>query len=71
MGVGVFLIAGAAAREVRLAELKSNFVASVSHDLKTPLALIQLFAETLELGRARSADRAQEYTASSTARRRS
>ena len=61
MGVGVFLIAGAAAREVRLAELKSNFVASVSHDLKTPLALIQLFAETLELGRVRSADRAQEY----------
>ena len=61
MAVGVFLIAGAAAREVRLAELKSNFVASVSHDLKTPLALIQLFAETLELGRARSTDRAQEY----------
>ena len=61
MGVGVFLMAGAAAREVRLAELKSNFVASVSHDLKTPLALIQLFAETLELGRARSTDRAQEY----------
>jgi signal transduction histidine kinase len=61
MGVGVFFVAGAAAREVRLAELKSNFVASVSHDLKTPLALIQLFAETLELGRVRSADRAQEY----------
>lgn len=61
MGIGVFLIAGAAAREVRLAELKSNFVASVSHDLKTPLALIQLFAETLELGRVRSSDRAQEY----------
>ncbi len=50
MAAGVFLVAGAAAREVRLAELKSNFVASVSHDLKTPLALIQLFAETLELG---------------------
>jgi signal transduction histidine kinase len=61
MGIGVFLVAGAAAREVRLAELKSNFVASVSHDLKTPLALIQLFAETLELGRVRSPDRAQEY----------
>ncbi|MCI0435576.1 MAG: HAMP domain-containing histidine kinase, partial [Gemmatimonadetes bacterium] len=37
------------------------FVASVSHDLKTPLALIQLFAETLELGRVRHAERAQEY----------
>ena len=61
MGLGVFLVAGAAAREVRLAELKSNFVASVSHDLKTPLALIQLFAETLELGRVRTPERAHEY----------
>jgi signal transduction histidine kinase len=61
MALGVFLVAGAAAREVRLAELKSNFVASVSHDLKTPLALIQMFSETLELGRVRSSDRAQEY----------
>ena len=61
IGLGVFLVAGAAAREVRVAELKSNFVASVSHDLKTPLALIQLFAETLELGRVRTPDRAQEY----------
>jgi signal transduction histidine kinase len=61
MAAGVFFVAGAAAREVRLAELKSNFVASVSHDLKTPLALIQLFAETLELGRVRTPERATEY----------
>ena len=54
MAAGVLFVAGAAAREVRVAELKSNFVASVSHDLKTPLALIQLFAETLELGRVRT-----------------
>lgn len=61
MALGVFFVARVAAREVRLAELKSNFVASVSHDLKTPLALIQLFAETLELGRLKSNERAQEY----------
>jgi signal transduction histidine kinase len=61
MGLGVFFVARAAAREVRVAELKSNFVSSVSHDLKTPLALIQLFAETLELGRLKNTDRAQEY----------
>ena len=61
MAAGVMIVAGAAAREVRLAELKSNFVASVSHDLKTPLALIQLFAETLELGRVRTPERAAEY----------
>ena len=59
--LGVFFVARAAAREVRVAELKSNFVSSVSHDLKTPLALIQLFAETLELGRLKNTDRAQEY----------
>ena len=61
VGLGVFFVARAAAREVRVAELKSNFVSSVSHDLKTPLALIQLFAETLELGRLKNTDRAQEY----------
>jgi len=61
MAIGVFFVARAAAREVRLAELKSSFVSSVSHDLKTPLALIQLFAETLELGRLKNTDRANEY----------
>ena len=71
MAAGVFFVAGAAAREVRLAELKSNFVATVSHDLKTPLALIQLFAETLELGRVRTPSGPRSTTASSTARRRS
>ena len=58
---GIFFGARAAVQEVRLAELKSNFVASVSHELKTPLALIQLFAETLELGRVKTAERAREY----------
>jgi len=61
MALGIFFVTRAAAREVRLAELKSNFVSSVSHDLKTPLALIQLFAETLELGRLKNTDRATEY----------
>ncbi len=61
LAAGVFFVSRAAAREVRLAELKSNFVSSVSHDLKTPLALIQLFAETLELGRIKSTERAAEY----------
>jgi signal transduction histidine kinase len=61
LGCGVFFVSRAAAREVRVAELKSNFVSSVSHDLKTPLALIQLFAETLELGRLKSTERAAEY----------
>ena len=61
LAIGVFFVVRAAAREVRVAEMKSNFVSSVSHDLKTPLALIQLFAETLELGRLKSTERAHEY----------
>jgi signal transduction histidine kinase len=61
MMFSLFFVVRAAAREVRLAELKSNFVSNVSHDLKTPLALIQLFAETLELGRLKNTERAQEY----------
>jgi len=38
-------------RESEMARLKSDFVANVSHDLKTPLALIRMFAETLEMDR--------------------
>jgi signal transduction histidine kinase len=48
-------------REMELARLKSDFVSNVSHELKTPLALIRMFAETLELGRVRSQEKAQEY----------
>lgn len=41
-------------RERRLQSLRSELVASVSHDLRTPLTQIRLFAETLLLGRVRS-----------------
>ena len=48
-------------RELRLSRLKSDFVANVSHELKTPLALIRLYAETLELRRVPSDERKGEY----------
>jgi signal transduction histidine kinase len=46
-------------RERRLAELKSAFIAGVSHDLRTPLASILLMAENLEAGHV-SEERARE-----------
>ena len=48
-------------REMALAEMKANFVADVSHELKTPLALIRLFSETLQSGRIASEEKRNEY----------
>jgi two-component system phosphate regulon sensor histidine kinase PhoR len=48
-------------RETELARLKSDFVDNVSHDLRTPLGLIRMFAETLEMGRLTSDEKRQEY----------
>jgi signal transduction histidine kinase len=50
-------------RELRLSELRSHFVASVSHELKTPLTSIRMFAETILLGRASSEAARSEYLA--------
>ncbi|MCX6560750.1 MAG: HAMP domain-containing sensor histidine kinase, partial [Candidatus Aminicenantes bacterium] len=48
-------------RDLETAELRSQFVASVSHELKTPLAAIRMFAETLRLNRLREPAKKDEY----------
>jgi signal transduction histidine kinase len=53
----VFLIAASGAyllwrdvrRDIEVAALRSQFVSSVSHELKTPIAAIRMFAETLRM----------------------
>lgn len=58
-GLVVVLIA---ARRERLAnELKSEFVSNVSHELKTPLSIINMFGEMLAMGRTKSPEQATEY----------
>ncbi len=45
---GVYLIFVYWNKQARLNQLQSNFVSSVSHELKSPLASIQLYLETLK-----------------------
>lgn len=58
---GLVTILAAAERERRISELKSDFVANVSHELKTPLALVRMFAEMLQSGRVTSEEKRAQY----------
>jgi signal transduction histidine kinase len=58
---GIALTIRATDREARLTQAKSNFVANVSHELKTPLSLLSLFSEILELGRVKNEAKKIEY----------
>jgi signal transduction histidine kinase len=48
-------------RQLLLGEMKSNFVSSVSHELRAPIASVRLLAESLERGKVPQAPRQQEY----------
>lgn len=48
-------------RQLALNEQKSNFVSSVSHELRAPIASVRLMAENLEGGRVHEPQKQQEY----------
>jgi signal transduction histidine kinase len=61
IATGLFATYRLVRRETETARLKAEFVANVSHDLKTPLSLIRVFGETLEMGRVSDETTRQEY----------
>jgi signal transduction histidine kinase len=48
-------------QSLELARLKSDFMSSITHELKTPLTSIQMFAEMLSLGRIKNDEKRMEY----------
>lgn len=61
LSFGGFLAIKSTARELRLAKLKSDFTATVSHEFRTPLTSIRYLAELLQRGRVRDEGRKQQY----------
>jgi two-component system phosphate regulon sensor histidine kinase PhoR len=59
--LGVVLIGWTLRSAAELASMKSEFVATVTHDLKTPLALIRLVGETLSMRRYSSPETIGNY----------
>ncbi|MEK7470170.1 MAG: HAMP domain-containing sensor histidine kinase [Planctomycetota bacterium] len=61
LAAGLWMSFRAVRREAALARLKSDFVSQVSHELKTPLALVRMYAETLDAGKITDDAQKKEY----------
>lgn len=48
-------------RQLALNDMKSNFVSSVSHELRAPIAAVRLMAENLERGKVTGREKTDEY----------
>ncbi len=59
--LGVLLIYYNLRKELRLTQLKADFVSNVSHELRTPLSLISMYSETLVLDRIKDENKKKEY----------
>ncbi|MDB6109952.1 MAG: Histidine kinase [Pedosphaera sp.] len=59
--IGFFAARRAFHRQLYLSEMKSNFVSSVSHELRAPIASVRLMAEGLERGKIQDPAKQNEY----------
>jgi len=61
IGAGSWLIVADLNRQLKLARQKTDFVSNVSHELKTPLTSIRMFAELLAEGRVSDRTKQRSY----------
>ena len=61
LALGLVLTSRAVGASARLSELRSEFIATVTHELKTPIATIRAAGDTLISGRISAADAQREY----------
>jgi two-component system phosphate regulon sensor histidine kinase PhoR len=61
LATGLVLIGRAATADAEVVELRAQFVSTVTHELKTPIAAIRALGETLVSGRITSRDSSLEY----------
>jgi signal transduction histidine kinase len=59
--IGLLAARRAFRRQLQLNEMKTNFVSSVSHELRAPIASVRLMAENLESGKVPDPARQSEY----------
>ncbi|MFW5920251.1 MAG: sensor histidine kinase [Polyangiales bacterium] len=59
--LGLVFLLYAADKERRLNALKSEFIANVSHELKTPLSVIRMFGELLLTRRVQNREKQEQY----------
>ncbi len=60
--LGLCFILRTISQERKLITMKTNFLSSISHELKTPLTSIKMFAEMISNGRVQNIEKCQEYS---------
>lgn len=61
MLIGLFTLVRDEKRKKQMSRLRSDFVSNVTHELKTPLTSINMFAESILLGRVKSEKDLKKY----------
>lgn len=61
LALGLFVTTRAARAFANVSEMRSDFVSTVTHELKTPVQVIRSIGETLARGRVENGERLQEY----------